>query len=63
LYPCGDTARLAQALCWMIDHPEQRAEFGKRGAELAQSQSMQATAKAFLSAARFSVDTKNSRRR
>ena len=50
LYPCGDINRLGQALTRLRDDPEQRTRLGRRAAELAELQSVQATAKNFLMA-------------
>jgi len=48
LYPCGDLDQLSQALVRLMDDPEQRTRLGRRAAELAELQSVQATAKSFL---------------
>lgn len=36
IVPPGDAAALAHAMCWMLDHPIQRREFGERARERAQ---------------------------
>ena len=50
LYPCRDINRLGQALVRLRDDPEQRTRLGRRAADLAELQSVQATAKNFLMA-------------
>jgi glycosyltransferase involved in cell wall biosynthesis len=50
LYPCGDINRMAEGLAWLMDHSEQRTRLGRRAAELAEVQSVQATARHFLMA-------------
>ncbi len=34
LVPFGDAAALAQSIAWMLDHPEEAAEMGRRGREV-----------------------------
>lgn len=50
LYPCGDTAALAEAIKVLHRNPERRREMGARGRELAKSQSALAAAQSFLGA-------------
>jgi glycosyltransferase involved in cell wall biosynthesis len=51
LYPCGDTATLAEGIRTLHRNPEKRRQMGCRGRELARTQSAAAAAQRFLEAA------------